>query len=76
MTHFLSTGNRHINISLKRKKYKVDDRAKKAVWFFVACQANPATKVKVTEAMRVKGYANSKATNLTLQQQVQRAVEI
>ena len=44
----------------------VDGRAEKVTCFFVACEPNPATKVKVTEAMQVKGDA----ANLTLQQQV------
>jgi hypothetical protein len=45
-------------MSSKRKEYKVDDCAEKAACFFIACKANPATKVKVTEAMRVRGYSN------------------
>jgi hypothetical protein len=32
----------------------------------IACQANPATKVKVTEAMWVRGCSDSQAANLTL----------
>jgi hypothetical protein len=31
-------------MSSKRKEYKVDDHAKKATCFFIACQENPATK--------------------------------
>ncbi len=50
-------------MSSKRKEYKVDDNAEKVACFFIACQANPDTKVKVTEAMWVKGYSNSKAAN-------------
>jgi hypothetical protein len=42
-------------MSSKRKEYKVDDRAEKAARFFVACEANPDTRVKVTEAMWVRG---------------------
>jgi hypothetical protein len=34
-------------MSSKKKEHKVDDRAKKATYFFITCQANPATKVKV-----------------------------
>jgi hypothetical protein len=52
----------------------VDDLAEKAARFFIACQANPDTKVKVTEAMPVEGYSNSEATNLTLQMQVCRVI--
>ncbi len=40
-------------MSSKRKEYKVDDCSEKAARFFVACEANPATKVKVTEAIYV-----------------------
>jgi hypothetical protein len=61
-------------MSLKKKEYKVNDRAKKAAHFFIACQADPATRVKVTEAMRVKGYSDLKAAILTLQMQVHRAI--
>ncbi len=57
-------------MSLKRKEYNVNDCAEKAVRFFVPCKANPATKVKVTEAMRVRGYFNRESANLTLQMQV------
>jgi hypothetical protein len=41
-----------------------------AARFFVASKADPDTKVKVTEAMRVKGYSDCKAANLMLQRQV------
>jgi hypothetical protein len=57
-------------MSLKRKEYKVDDHAEKAARFFVACKVNPATKVKVTEAMRVRGYSNHESADLMLQMQV------
>jgi hypothetical protein len=57
-------------MSLKRKEYKVNDRAEKAARFFVACEANPNSRVKVTEVMRVRGYSNRKAANLMLQMQV------
>jgi hypothetical protein len=32
-------------MSLKRKEYKVDDRAKKAALFFLACEVNPDTRL-------------------------------
>jgi hypothetical protein len=57
-------------MSSKRKEYEVDDHAEKAALFFVACQPDPATKVKVAEVMRVRGYSDCKAANLTLQMQV------
>ncbi len=70
-THFLSLGSKHFNMSLKRKEYKVNDCVEnKAARFFITCQENPDTKMKMTEAMRVKGYSNNKAANLTLQMQV------
>jgi hypothetical protein len=46
----------------------VNNCAVKAAHFFIACQANPATKVKVTKAMWVKGYSGLEAketTNMT-----------
>jgi hypothetical protein len=61
-------------MTLKRKEYKVDDCAKKAAHFFIACHANTDTEVKVTEAMQVKGYSFSKPTDLTLQVQVHRTI--
>ncbi len=54
----------------KGKKYKVYDHAKKAARFFITCQANPDTKAKVTEAVWVKGYSDSKVANSMLQMQV------
>jgi hypothetical protein len=39
------------------------------------CQPDQATKVKVAEAMQVRGYSDHKAANLTLQMQVRRAVQ-
>ncbi len=66
MTYFLSLGSKHF----KRKECRVDDPAVKAACFFITCQANPDTTVKVTEAMQVKMHSNSKAANLTLQMQV------
>jgi hypothetical protein len=60
---------------LKRKEYKVDDCAEKAAHFFIACHTDPATKVKVTEAMQVRGYSNGEAADLTLQMQVHCAIQ-
>ncbi len=62
-------------MSSKRKEYKVNDCAEKAARFFIPCKANPATKMKVTEAMRVRGYSYCKAANLTLQMQVGRVIQ-
>jgi hypothetical protein len=59
----------------KRKEHKVDDRAEKTACFFIAYQANPATKVKVMEAMQVKGYSDLEAANLTLQMQVRQGIQ-
>ena len=41
----------------------MDYRTKKAALFFVACDANPDTRVKIPNAMRIKGYSPSKATD-------------
>jgi hypothetical protein len=57
-THFLSIGSKHFNMSSKRREYYVDRRSsksKKAALFFVACDANPDTRVKIPDAMRIKG---------------------
>jgi hypothetical protein len=54
----------------KRREYHVDCRAKKAAIFFVACEPNPATREKIPDAMRIKGYSPSKASNQALQMQV------
>ncbi len=54
----------------KRSEYYVDYHAKKAAIFFVACEQNPATRVKIPKAMRIKGYSPSKATDRALQMQV------
>jgi hypothetical protein len=52
-------------MSSKSKEYKVNDRAEKAAHFLIACkQANPATKVKVTEAMQVKMYSDLEAMEM------------
>jgi hypothetical protein len=42
-----------------------NDCAEKTARFFIACQANPATNVKVTEAMQVKGYSDLEAQETT-----------
>jgi hypothetical protein len=47
----------------KRREYHVDCCAKKAAIFFVACEPNPATRVKIPDAMRIRGYLPSKAAN-------------
>jgi hypothetical protein len=54
----------------KRRKYHVDCRAKKAAIFFVACEPNPATRMKIPDAMRIKGYSPGEASNRVLQMQV------
>jgi hypothetical protein len=74
-THFLPLRGKHFIMSLEREEYKVNDCAEKAARFFIACQANPATKVKVIKAMRVRGYSDSKAAGLTLQMQVHCAIQ-
>ena len=35
----------------------MDYCTKKAALFFVACDANPDTRVKIPDAMRIKGYS-------------------
>ncbi len=62
-------------MSLKRMEDKVNDCAEKAAHFFIACNANPAIKGKVTETMQGRGYSDCKAANLTLQMQVQYAIQ-
>ena len=59
----------------KRREYHVDHRAKKAALFFLACGLNPDTRVKIPNAMRIKGYSNVEAANQLLQQQVRCEVE-
>ncbi len=44
----------------KEGVYHVDCRAKKV---FLACEPNPATRVKIPDAMRIKGYSPSEASN-------------
>ncbi len=53
----------------------MDYRTKKAALFFVACDANPDTRVKIPDAMRIKGYSPSEAADRLLQQQVRREAE-
>ncbi len=62
-------------MTLKRREYHVDCRAKKAAIFFVACEQNPVTRVKIPDAMRIKGYSPSKAADRALQMQVPREAE-
>jgi hypothetical protein len=62
-------------MSSKRKEYKVDDHAEKAARFFVACEANAATKVKVTEAMWVRGYSDRESANLMPQMQMHHTIQ-
>jgi hypothetical protein len=62
-------------MTLKRREYHVDCRAKKAAIFFVACEQNLATRVKTPNAMRIKGYSPSEAANQALQMQVCREGE-
>jgi hypothetical protein len=47
----------------------------KAAIFFVACEPNTATRVKIPDAMRIRGYSQSEAANRALQMQVRREVE-
>ena len=70
--HFPSIGSKHFNMSSKRKEYKVDDRATKAALFFLACEANPATRLSIPAATRAKGYSDVDAMNRILIQQVRR----
>ena len=74
-THFLSIGSKHFTMSSKRREYHVDCRAKKAANFFVACDANPNTRVKIPDAMRIKGYSISEAADRSLQMQVRREAD-
>jgi hypothetical protein len=54
----------------RRREYHVDCRAEKAAIFFVACEPNTATGVKIPDAMRIRGYSQSEAANQVLQMQV------
>jgi hypothetical protein len=62
-------------MSSNRKEYHFDDRSKKLATFFMACKPNQATRVKIFNAMRAKGYLDVEATNQTLQMQVRCKVE-
>ena len=62
-------------MSSKRREYHLDCRAKKAANFFVACDANPNTRVKIPDAMRIKGYSISEAADRLLQMQVRPGVD-
>jgi hypothetical protein len=62
-------------MSSKRREYHVDCRAKKAANFFVGCDLNPDTRVKIHDAMRIKGYSLSEAADRSLQMQVRREVD-
>jgi hypothetical protein len=66
----LSWQQKSSTITSKRREYHVDCHTKKAAIFFVACEPNPATRVKIPDAMRIKGYSPSKASNQALQMQV------
>jgi hypothetical protein len=59
-------------MSSTRKEYKVDDCAKKAALFFLACEANPDTRLLIPAAMRAKGYSDVEAKDRILVQQVRR----
>ena len=57
-------------MSSKRTEYHVYCRTKKAALFFLACEANPATRLSIPAAMRAKGYLDVEAANRILVQQV------
>jgi hypothetical protein len=50
-------------MSSKRKEYKVDDHAKKGALLFLACEANPDTRLSNPAAMRAKGYSDVEAVD-------------
>jgi hypothetical protein len=54
----------------RRREYHVDCHAKKAAIFFVACEPNTATRVEIPDAMKIRGYSQSKAADQALQMQV------
>jgi hypothetical protein len=62
-------------MTLRRRAYHVDCHAKKAAIFFVACEPNTATRVNIPDAMRIRGYSQSKAADRVLQMQVRRVAE-
>jgi len=45
--YFLSVESRHFTMSSKRREYHVDCHAKKVALFFLACEANPATRLSI-----------------------------
>ena len=53
----------------------MDYRTKKSALFFMTCDANPNTRVKIPNAMRIKGYSQSEAADRSLQQQVRRETD-
>jgi hypothetical protein len=59
----LSWQQKSSRMTLKRWEYHDDCRVKKAAIFFMACEPNPATRVKILDAMRIKEYSPSKASN-------------
>jgi hypothetical protein len=54
-------------MSLKRKESHVDSRAKNGAIFFVVCEPNPATFVKISSAMQAKGYSDKESKDKTMQ---------
>jgi hypothetical protein len=62
----LSWQKKSSTMTSKKREYHVDCRAKKAAIFFVAFKPNPATKVKIPNAMRIKEYSPSEASNQAL----------
>jgi hypothetical protein len=71
----LSWQQKSSTMTLERREHHVDCRAKKAAIFFVACEQNPATRVTIPDAMRIKGYSPSEAADRALQMQVHREAE-
>ncbi len=57
------------------KEHNVDACAKGVVSFFVTCQNNPATTMKISAAMRAKGYSDTEAVDQALQMQVCQVVD-
>ncbi len=56
----------------EKDEYKVDDHSKKAALFFLACEANPDTRLLILAALRANGYTDVKAADQILVQQVRR----
>jgi hypothetical protein len=54
----------------RRREYHVDCPANKAAIFFVACEPNTATRVKIPDAMRIRWYSQNEATDRGLHMQV------